>query len=135
MSNNHINKVAIVGVSYPLCILPNPLRDPSCTIELNHGQASGHIGSHIVTELLNTGRIQITAISRKDSTSKFQEGVKVAPVDYSKEETIVEALRGHDFLIISLGTSAAPEVHSSLCSAAVKAGIHWIMPNAYGMGE
>ena len=98
-------------------------------------QASGHIGSHIVTELLKNGRHEITAVSRQGSKSKFPEGIKVAMVDYSKEETIVDALSGHDFLIISLVSSAAPEIHSTICNAAVKAGIRWIMPNAYGMGK
>ncbi|KAK7184017.1 hypothetical protein DPSP01_010472 [Paraphaeosphaeria sporulosa] len=108
MVNNRINKVAIVG-------------------------ATGHIGSHIVAELLKNARHEITAISRQGSKAKFPSGVKVAQVDYSKEESIIEALCGHDFLIISLSTSAAPETHPTICKAAVKAGIHWIMPNAYGM--
>ncbi|KAK3303051.1 uncharacterized protein B0T15DRAFT_262294 [Chaetomium strumarium] len=108
MSSNRIKKVAIVG-------------------------ATGHVGSHIVSELLKNGRHEITALTRQGSNSKCPEGVKVAPVDYSKEETIVEALRGHDFLIISLSTSAPPDVHPTICSAAGKAGIQWIMPNAYGM--
>ncbi|KAL1610509.1 hypothetical protein SLS60_002178 [Paraconiothyrium brasiliense] len=108
MSNNRINKVAVVG-------------------------ATGHVGSHIVAELLKNGRIEITAISRKDSKTTFPSGVKVARVDYSNEDSIVEAVRGHDFLVISLNTSAAPETHPTICKAAVKAGVHWIMPNAYGM--
>ncbi|KAJ4298943.1 hypothetical protein N0V90_004186 [Kalmusia sp. IMI 367209] len=108
MSNNRINKIAIVG-------------------------ATGHVGSHIVTELLKADRHEITAISRHDSKSTPPEGVKVARVDYSKEDEIVAALRGHDFLIISLGAQTAPEVHPAICNAATKAGVKWIMPNVWGM--
>lgn len=88
-----------------------------------------------MSELLKIGRHEITAISRQGSQSKFPEGVKVAQVDYSNEETIAEALRGHDFLIISLNTSAGHEVHANICNAAGKAGIQWIIPNAYGPGK
>ena len=98
-------------------------------------QATGHLGSHVVAELLKNGRHEITAISRQGSKATFPSGIKIAHVDYSKEESIVEALRGHDFLIVSLSSSAAPETHPTICKAAIKAGVHWIMPNAYGMGK
>ena len=57
-------------------------------------------------ELLATGKHTVTAISRADSTSKLPEGVKVAKVDYDKPETLVEALKGQDALIITLSVFA-----------------------------
>ena len=96
-------------------------------------QATGHVGSHMVAELLKIGRHEITAISRHDSQSQPPEGVKVVRVDYSDEDALTSALRGQDFLIISLFSRTPPEVHTKICNAAGKAGIKWIMPNVYGM--
>ncbi|KAF2680815.1 NAD(P)-binding protein [Lentithecium fluviatile CBS 122367] len=107
MSNNRVKKVAVVG-------------------------ASGRLASRIVPELLKTGQHTITAISRHDSTATFPDGVQVARVDYEKEESLVEALKGHDFLIITLGARVPPTLHASICNAGAKAGIPYIMPNVYG---
>jgi hypothetical protein len=85
-----------------------------------------------VPELLNTGQHSITAISRHDSTATFPSGVQVVHVDYDKEESIVEALKGHDFLIITLGSRVAPTLHATIVNAGAKAGIQYIMPNVYG---
>ncbi|KAF1966540.1 NAD(P)-binding protein [Bimuria novae-zelandiae CBS 107.79] len=112
---------------------PRISRFVSCPQELTLSKATGHVGSHIVGELLKRGRHEVTAITHHGGTSKFPEGVKVAPVDYSKEDTIIETLRGHDFLIIILSNTTGPEVHPNICNSAVKAGIRWMMPNAYGM--
>lgn len=42
---------------------------------------------------------------------------------------MVSALRGHDFLIITLAATAPPTLHSEIVASAAKAGIPWIMPN------
>jgi hypothetical protein len=84
-----------------------------------------------VEELLKTGKHSITAISREDSTATFAAAVKVAHVNYDDPATIVSALRGHDFLIISLYSRAPEGTHSKIVKAAVEAGIPYIMPNCY----
>ncbi|KAK9235208.1 hypothetical protein V1525DRAFT_390701 [Lipomyces kononenkoae] len=63
--------------------------------------AGGTVGSHITKALLKTGRHTVTALSRKDSGNKLPEGVVVAPVDYDDEATIVAALKGQQFFIIT----------------------------------
>lgn len=90
------------------------------------------MASHIVTELLKTGKHTITAISRQESKATFPTGVNVARVDYTSEDSLVSALRGHDFLIITLTNPVPPELHPSIVKAAVKAGVPYIMPNVYG---
>jgi hypothetical protein len=59
------------------------------------------------------------------------DGLRVAEVDYDNEETLVEALKGQQFFIISLAVTAPPDTQGKLIAAAAKAGVPWIMPNCY----
>lgn len=52
-------------------------------------------------------------------------------MDYDDEESIVSALKGHEFLIITLAYSAGNEIHSKIVQAAAKAKITHLMPNIY----
>jgi hypothetical protein len=104
---NRIEKVAVVG-------------------------AGGQIGRHITEQLLKTGKHTVTAITRRDSTSKLPQGVKVERVDYADQESIVAALKGQQFIVITLSVFAPPDTHSKLVSAAAKAGIPYVLPNWFG---
>ncbi|OCK76863.1 NAD(P)-binding protein [Lepidopterella palustris CBS 459.81] len=105
---NRIEKVAIVG-------------------------ASGRLGKHFAEELLKTGKHTVTAVTRTDSKGTLPAGVKVAQVNYDDDgQSLVSALQGQQFLIITLSIRAPPDTHSKLVRAAAKAGVPYIMPNAYG---
>ena len=52
-------------------------------------------------------------------------------VDYKKPETLVEALRGQDALIITLSGHSPKDTESQLINAAGKAGVAWILPNEW----
>jgi hypothetical protein len=65
------------------------------------------------------------------SAAEIPPGLKIAEVDYEKEETLVEALKGQQFFIISLAVTAPPGTQETLIAAAAKAGVPWVMPNAY----
>ncbi|KAF1848121.1 NAD(P)-binding protein [Cucurbitaria berberidis CBS 394.84] len=106
-ANNHVKKIAIVG-------------------------AGGNVGSHLVTALLGKHRFDITAISRAESKASFPEGIAIAHVDYNKPETIIEALRGQDVLIITLSVFAAGDTQATLIRAAADAGVPWVLPNEFG---
>ncbi|KAJ5963275.1 uncharacterized protein N7479_003151 [Penicillium vulpinum] len=93
--------------------------------------ASGNSGGIMTDALLKTGRHTITAITRAGGQSKLPDGVIVKPVDYSKLETIVEALKGQDALIIALNGYAPPEIDMMLIKAAGDAGVPWIFPNEW----
>ncbi|GJJ74336.1 hypothetical protein EMPS_06694 [Entomortierella parvispora] len=105
--NNYIEKVAIVG-------------------------AGGNLGKHLTASLLATGKHSVTAITRHDSANVPIAGVAIAKVDYSKQETLIEALKGHDALIITMSVTAPPETQTQIIDAAAAAGIPWIMPNEWG---
>jgi hypothetical protein len=53
-------------------------------------------------------------------------------VDYEDEAALIAALQGQQFLAITLGVAAAPDLHGKITAAAGKAGVPYIMPNAYG---
>jgi hypothetical protein len=101
-------------------------------------QGSGQIGSHILKHLVDVGKHEITVLSRNDGSANISgtPHVTVARVDYEKEDSLVEALRGHDFLIITLSARAPPTLHSTIVRAAASAGVPYIMPNyfSYGLG-
>ena len=84
-------------------------------------------------ELLKTGKHMITAITRADSKSSPPAGVQVAKVNYDDDgESLVAALQGQQFLVITLSAMAAPDTHGKIVKAAAKAGVPYIMPNVYG---
>lgn len=106
--NNHIRNVAIVG-------------------------AAGQQGKFMVEALLKTGKHTVTAITRAESSSEPVAGVKVAKIDYNSPDTIVEALKGQDALIITMSVTAPREQSIKLVEAAAKAGVPWIVPDEWGV--
>lgn len=81
--------------------------------------------------LLKTGKHTITAITRTDSQTKLPEGVISKKVDYSKPETLVEALTDQDALVITLSGHTPKETEKQLINAAGEAGVAWILPNEW----
>ena len=81
--------------------------------------------------LLKTGKHTVTAITRVDSQSKLPEGVIAKKVDHDKPETLVEALRGQDALVITLSGHTPKETEMQLINAAGEAGVGWILPNEW----
>lgn len=78
------------------------------------------------------GKHTITALTRVGSTAQLPAGVRRAEIDYDDEATLVAALRGQDFLAITLSPGAAPDAELKLIRAAAAAGVPYVMPNAYG---
>ncbi|KAF7532244.1 hypothetical protein G7054_g8137 [Neopestalotiopsis clavispora] len=90
--------------------------------------ASNHIEK---VAIVGTGRHQVTALTRIDSESKFPDGVTVKRIDYSRTETLVDALRGHDALVITLSGHTPKGTELDLVRAAGEAGVPWILPNEW----
>ena len=95
-------------------------------------KAGGTVGQYLAEELLKTGKHTVTAITRAGSTNKLPEGVRVVTVNYDDEDSLVAALKGQQFLAISMSVVAPPDTQEKLVKAAAKAGVPWIMPNGYG---
>ncbi|KAH6623690.1 hypothetical protein F5144DRAFT_595814 [Chaetomium tenue] len=94
--------------------------------------ASGRIGGAFAKSLLATGQHTVTALTRAGSNSTLPEGVTKIAVNYDDEASLVAALQGQQFLAITLGVDAPPDLHGRIAAAAGKAGVSYIMPNAYG---
>lgn len=77
--------------------------------------------------LLKTGKHTVTAITRHNSQSILSQGIISKKVDYDNPETLVDALRGQDALVITLsGYSPIQETEEKLVRAAGEAGVPWM---------
>ena len=54
-----------------------------------------------------------------------------AQVDYDDESTLVAALSGQQFFIITMAPTAPRDTHSKLVQAAARAGVPYVMPNGF----
>jgi uncharacterized protein YbjT (DUF2867 family) len=69
----------------------------------------------------------VTALTREDSQSTFPDKIDTRRIDYEKPETLINALRGQDALIITLsGRAKIQEVEEKLVRAAGEAGVAWM---------
>lgn len=91
------------------------------------------MGEHIAKALVKTGKHTVTTLTRQDSKNEVPSGVKAIPVDYNDESTVVAALKGQQFLVITLAATVPPDVHSKIVQAAAKAGVPHIRPNKFGL--
>ncbi|KAF2668781.1 NAD(P)-binding protein [Microthyrium microscopicum] len=94
--------------------------------------AGGRVGGEFAKALLKTGNHTVTAITRAGSKSSLPDGIQTIEVNYDDEESIVAACKGQQFLAITLGVTAPPDLHGKIVKAAVSAGVKYIMPNVYG---
>jgi putative NADH-flavin reductase len=98
---NHVENIAIIG-------------------------AGGRIGSYIAKEMIAQGKHKVTALTRPDSTSKLPEGLHaVKKIDYESKESLVEALKEQDVLIITMGVMANPQHMQNLFYAAAGSGVRY----------
>jgi len=81
--------------------------------------------------LLGTGNHIVSAITRAGSNTQLPDGVQVKRVDYDNQSSIVEALRGQDALIITMGVTAPKDQESKLIEAAAEANVPWVFPNEW----
>ena len=86
----------------------------------------------MATALASTGKHVVTGISRHDSKSQIVDCAKVFKLDYDDEMSLIEALKGQQFLIVTLFRGAPKDTQAKIIKAAAKAGVPWIMPNCYG---
>jgi hypothetical protein len=99
---------------------------------LNRSQANGHIGKIFVRALIKNDQHEITALTRAETKGPLFEGISHIQVDFSNQDSLVAALQGQEFLIITLAVTVGPEVHNNIVYAAASAGVPYVMPNFYG---
>jgi saccharopine dehydrogenase-like NADP-dependent oxidoreductase len=95
--------------------------------------AGGNIGGVIAEALIKQGKHKVTAITRSDSTSKLPDGLcDIKKVTQSDHTALVEAFKGQEVLIITLGVTADRNSGRNLVDAAVEAKVPYVIPNEYG---
>ncbi|KAJ5654689.1 hypothetical protein N7490_001692 [Penicillium lividum] len=82
--------------------------------------------------LVATGTHKVTCLVREESNGSLPEGVHAVKVNYDDEDSIINALKGQQFLAITLNVRAPDDLHARITTAAGKAGVAYIMPNSYG---
>ena len=92
--------------------------------------ANGNIGKPVLEELLNQG-YTVTVLSRPNSTSTYSDNVKVARADFQNKAQLVEALKGQDAFISTVGPEGSAG-GGLLGEAAVEAGVKRYIPAEFG---
>ena len=126
MAQETLKNIAIVGVSES-----NPLTTKSNSAD-NRAQASGNMGSSILSHLLETNKFNITVIQRSESTAIFppSSSIRVEKGDLSDQSFLQSGFKNQDAAIFSLDFRAM-DVQKTLIEAAAKAGVRWILPTEY----
>lgn len=108
------------------------LVQPHTGIANNTPQATGRVGGAFARALLGTGRHTVTALTRYDSEAEVPDGAHVVRVNYDDDDSLIKALKGQKFLVITLSARAPADLHGRIAAAAGKAGVPYIMPNVFG---
>lgn len=91
----------------------------------------GLLGSAILEQLVKN-QFTVTVLSRSaSSVNDIPSGVKVHQVDYSSQESLVEALTGQDVVVSTIGMSGILG-QKTIIDASIKAGVKRYIPADWG---
>lgn len=93
--------------------------------------AGGNIGSNIAGALVQTGKYQVSAITRPDSKNVIPAGLNAIKTEYD-HASLVAAMKGQDALIITMSVTAPPDNQLKLIDAAAEAKVRYVMPSEWG---
>ena len=96
---------------------------------LNPWQATGNLGSKILTALNNAG-FTVTAIQRKDSKNTAHGAAKSLKVDLNSEADLTSAFKGQD-VVVSAMPNPRLATDKIWMTAAVSAGVKRIVPSEF----
>ncbi|KIM21338.1 hypothetical protein M408DRAFT_333535 [Serendipita vermifera MAFF 305830] len=96
--------------------------------------AGGNVGVPVLQNLIAAGKFEITVLARQNSSyTAPNASVKVVKVDYTKHQDLVDALKGHDALVLTQGDFANLfSVSKIIIDAAIEAGVKRIIPSEFG---
>ncbi|KAK6532294.1 hypothetical protein TWF281_006485 [Arthrobotrys megalospora] len=92
---------------------------------------SGNIGAPILAAITAEPSLNVTVLTREDSTSTFPVGTVVKKADYKSHESLVAAFKGHDTIVSNIATFSAID-QLPFIDAAVEAGVTRFYPTEYG---
>jgi uncharacterized protein YbjT (DUF2867 family) len=92
----------------------------------------GRLGSVVLDELLKTG-FAVTVLTRSaPSLGNIPDGVQVLEVDYTSQDSLQAALKGHD-AVVSTVAGVAVATQKPLIDAAIASGVKHFIPADYAM--
>lgn len=90
--------------------------------------ATGNLGPSIVKGLVDAG-FEVTVLSQSGNTSGLPSTVKTVKVDYSSQDSLVNALKGQDAYVSNVPNH---EEQPALIDAAISAGVKRFIPSEFG---
>lgn len=120
-----LTNIVLIGVSFPLRVRPNSSDQLS--------QASGNIGSIILSSLLASSQLQVTALSREGSTSTIPSHPNLRTIQTKYDlASLTKAFSGQDAVISAVGAGGLGD-QKVFVDAAVAAGVKRFMPSEFSV--
>ncbi|PVH76533.1 isoflavone reductase family protein-like protein CipA [Cadophora sp. DSE1049] len=93
--------------------------------------AAGTLGAPVLKAILDSGKFNVTVITRPVSKSTFPSEVNVIKAEYTSIDSLTSALKGQDAVVSTVGTDGFLG-QSILIDAAIAAGVKRILPSEFG---
>ncbi|CZR56524.1 related to 2`-hydroxyisoflavone reductase [Phialocephala subalpina] len=93
--------------------------------------AAGALGAPIFKEIIDSGKFNVTVVSREGSKSTFPSSVKVVKADYNSIDSLTFALKGQDVVVSAVGYEGILG-QSLIVDAAIAAGVKRFLPSEFG---
>jgi hypothetical protein len=93
-------------------------------------KASGNLGVHVLNEFF-ISPYEVSILTRKESTSTFPEGVPIFRADYSDQNQLESAMKGHQIVVCMVAIFATGG-QQILVDAAIAAGVEMFFPSEFG---
>lgn len=98
-------------------------------------QATGNLGKLVLDALIASGKFNITVVARHTSNSEVpaKDNVRQVKVDISSHQALVDAFRGNDAVVLTLGDLPNMVQNTkTLTDAAIDAGVKRIILSEFG---
>ena len=98
-------------------------------------QTTGSLGKPVLDALIASGKFSITALARHTSNAEVpaKDNVRLVKVDFSSHQALVDAFRGNDAVVLTLGDFPNLTRNTQiLTDAAIDAGVKRIILSEFG---
>jgi len=95
--------------------------------------AAGSLGEPTLAALLAANSFKVSVLTRKSSKSTYPAKVKVVPVDFTNHDELVEAFKGQDAVVVTMGDfHSLHDLQTFMIDAAIEAGVKRFVPSNWG---
>lgn len=93
--------------------------------------AAGSVGEAVLSALVASKKFNIKILRRLGSTSAVPDGIPSQDVDFESHDSLVDALKGQDAVVSTVGPSGIAS-QKNIIDAAVAAGVQRFIPSDFG---